>query len=389
MFVIVRFFILSEKKDYNLFFEIIRYDLQIPLSEQKAINPNNGELRYFRNWSYVKEEDIKHIKIFKRMEEGEIFFLSSTDEFMPWWLKEEMQSELSLSQTDINNNISLNEPQQQQDHATSSSHLTSNSSEITENSEKNSVYNFRVSIKPRHQVNPLDATFVLEEFENSREDVDDNEPGDENRHEKVNDKLLPLISNSMQHLSLCQRQPEAERMANHNRSESIISSSMCLFREQKYKKTIADCKTVKKFVDEILDRDKYYTKKAEEEVKLSRNFEDAAIKTEFEKLNLKSKRITNQRYAAFIQRLSTNSKTVTDEAVAARDHYNKNAKIYNDTTKALKEIKTSTGVQNALTNLLVFKDNPKQIKAAPYYNTARDFYSCEEYGSLIKRISDQ
>lgn len=446
-------FILSENKNYNLYFEIIPYDPQIPLGEQKSINPNNGELRYFRNWSHIKEEDIKHIKIFKRMEEGEIFYLSSIDEFMPWWLKDEMQTD--KPQTDIN--VPLNAP----DHATSSAHLTFESRETPETNDKSSIYNFRIAIKPHHQTDatagiskefdtsrkddnnnlldatvdlsgkiikargenntdPLDATFILlEEIDCSRE-------GNDGIHSKVNKascqddgiKQGVLNLSTVPHQQ-CSRKnnrqltdkekvngendrptfaslhPESRRTITHNSSKSSISpngfqpSSMSSFREQRYKKAIADCKTIKKFVDDVLERDEYYSKKAEEEGKLTHNFEEAAIKTEVEKFNLTNKGIINKRYADFMKRLSTNSKMVSDEAVLARAEYNKNAKSYNETTKVLKEIKISTNVQNALTNLLVFKDIPKQIKTAPYYITARDLYSSKEYELLIKRISEK
>lgn len=174
-----------------------------------------------------------------------------------------------------------------------------------------------------------------------------------------------------------------------NLSNASYLSSLEGYMEERYKKAISDCKTIKKFVDEILERDEYYNEKIAEKAELAEIFEEAAIKTELEKMNLETKGIVNKRYADFMKRLSMNSKTVSAEAISARDNYNKKAKEHNDTIKVLRNINISQDAQIALTNVLVYKDKPKQFNIEPLHITARDFYSSPEYQTVIKRIIDK
>lgn len=489
---------------------------------------DNGQLRYFRNWTYVKAEDIEHIKVFKRKEEGEMFYVSSTNEYIPFWLKKESQSNIELCHSDEEvcetSSAKLSNSCGHQAHAIPScSHTISRNGSF--GNEEKRVFNFQISIKSEQQANAiiihseevsnshsksirskmignscesghghrqvnnsastssikspeqldpkthphkhvfdeshqqtheylelneqrLEASTQLHnilnvenvDFTNEPQQPidemqldtnvllsngnsvlprklqlpDDNHADDEKVNESVsnnvNDKNLTAPIKSYQQLDSNKQPNEHFKNANQNTQPEVnnkdlnllsslqrlnlsstqsqgVNKSLETYWECKYKKDIADCKIIKNFVDEILERDNYLNKKKVEKEQLTNLLEEAAIKTEIEKENLDNKEISSKRICELMKRLSMNSKAISNEAYLAREEYNKSAKVYNDTIKNPKVIKISENVQKAFTNILVFKDiTNNHVNAEPYYITAKELYTSQQHKLFIEKI---
>lgn len=422
-------------------FEIIGFDPNIPLEEAKS---DNGKVCHFRNWSFVKADDIKHINVLKRTEDGESFYVSSTEHYMPWWLKEENQPNMSPNVLPIgpkknkNNKqieILTSDQQQQPNETPPINHEQLNTTFVLHEhgdlipllSDLHMVNDASV-VTQVHQEKPVSINVCLRITDSEHQEITDKNSHLTQTHPsatlsviETNSNLLVVsqpgsascsnqipvdnfITSEISHLTIQLEKPnnalstQSGNSSNINRStqashehNQLLSnktthfSSLKSYQDLKYKQMIADCETIKQFVDQVLERDEYFNKKSEEKGKLTKAFEEAVINTEMEKMNLANKGIVNKRYVDIMKRLSMNSKNISDEAVLTRDHYNKNAKTYNETIQALKEIKMSENVQKALTNVLVFKETPKQIIVEPIYLTAKDLYDSKEYESVLKK----
>lgn len=195
--------------------------------------------------------------------------------------------------------------------------------------------------------------------------------------------------------SFCQNSLDTTKNSNQHSFLSNIGSWLLDIQMQNEKQDyesnnniLKNCDAIKKFINLIVERNQYYEKMDANKKKLKELFEEAVIKTEIERNNLKLKGECNKRFVDMIKRLSVNSKCMSEEAMLARNKYNKAASIYNDSIKHFKKLVVSPELHTAFVNIIYNYDEPRKENQAPTYLTAREMYSASEYTDLIEAIKN-
>lgn len=176
---------------------------------------------------------------------------------------------------------------------------------------------------------------------------------------------------------------------NSTLSESIFETFNELIRDDERKffsDIIPDCQILQLFVDEIKKRETYYQERKIQKQELDNLFEVAVLKTDIERNNLNLKGQVNKRYVNIFKRLSLNSQNISQEAINARESYNKAAKKYNESIQSFKKLEVTPEIHQAFINLMYINHEELKINAEDEFLTARDFYDSKKYEAVLKKF---
>lgn len=285
---------------------------------------------YFRKWSYVPASVLEDVEVTLLNEDGQDIVLSSTDQYIPWWL------------TDNRNMPPINE------------FLPPDcflEDELVETNDLPQPVN--------ETINSLDV------FDQSSIDL-----SWDNNHNTIEGFQHPQANSTL--------------MGSSVHSISALSASLEMSIEQNNA-----LRVIQNFVDEISLRDLYFADRFTERERLGKLFEDAATKTALEQLNLENKEIRDGRYVNLFARLSLNSRNVCEEAMAARDLYTKSVQQYNDSNKKQPEIKVTPDIKKAFETLSNSNFPTKSEENFPLYLTKRDFADSEKYLQIFSDLRDK
>lgn len=147
--------------------------------------------------------------------------------------------------------------------------------------------------------------------------------------------------------------------------------------------------TMLEFLRKISLIEEYNSDRINRQQELKKLFEDAARKTAVEQLNLQQKGEKTGRYVNIMKRLSNNSSNICEEAIFARDLYNKKVKDYNDTLKKPKKIEFNPEINSAFEYFRTKIFSIEKECLMPFYLTKFDYEDTEEYANILKTIRAQ
>lgn len=143
-------------------------------------------------------------------------------------------------------------------------------------------------------------------------------------------------------------------------------------------------RAMQNLLDEILLREQYLQDREQQEKKLDDLFVDAAIKTALEDQNLQSKAVKDGRYVNLFKRLSLNSKNICEDAIAARELYNKEAQKFNEKGKKIKMIAITTEIKEAFQQILSMELPSIEENKLPIFLTKTDLEADEKYAEIFE-----
>lgn len=145
---------------------------------------------------------------------------------------------------------------------------------------------------------------------------------------------------------------------------------------------------VLEYLHKVSEREKYLCERAERENELEILFKNAATKTALEDINLQEKAVKG-RYVNLLKRLSVNSANICQEAISARDLYNRKAREFNETSKKLRQIEITPNVVNAFDYFRTKTFGCRNGTPLPIFLTKPDLENTEKYKQILDSFKNQ
>lgn len=355
---------------------------------------------FFRKWFFVNETDVKDVTVQVLNEDGKKIVISSTKYYIPWWLGSNVSSvpetsphssfihDLTIASDHVGRTFPIDVDSSAASDITISPTLMNNMDELSKESENICSALGDLTIGS----DQFGQTFLLEssdrvELSKVVGSLQMRSHGDISWRNSAPKQNLTIASQEI-NLETAGIALSSEKSPQFESTNLTVSDFLCDSEYDEYQHFISNCKKLKCFVEYALDIDRYYKERKEREQEIQILFHDAVLKTERERLNLDKKGEKNQRYVNLMKRLSSNSKEVSDEAVAARKKYNHAAKFYNDSIKKLKDLSVTTELEKAFVQMMCVKNvaNEIKIQQMSIFETPKDLYDSEKYKRIINNV---
>lgn len=359
------------------------YDRSVPLQGTKEeIFMGKPKMLKFRFWEFVPSSELQHKKIAIREENYEKFYVCSTSEYLPRWLHQPQHFPKTNEESEAS--------------------FYSAVEDISESNPSDDSFISAIEGMLEIQHNDSYASATNELFQNQNEvnetipsvQFDENDDHEQNEFAQMIENLNSLQisdeittdidSSSHEYLNI----NDSDESINISLDESWFEKFDELIQENKRKiftELVPDCEAVESLVDAIKQRSVYYQERKIRKQELDELFVDAVLKTEAEKQNLEKKGPLNKRYVNLMKRLSINSQSISEEAIRARDKYNKAVKTFNETIQTLKKIHVTPEMHTAFTNVMYVNDDALKIHMEQQYWTAQDLYESKKYHETLQK----